>query len=100
MVILCGILHNKGGVCKEYYCAIKPRNETISCKGQQTNDRDAQTDKENNQRSQPTQGGQNNADTERSIMQINEKETETENRQREQPLWRQGASGRHVWDTL
>ena len=36
-------------------------------------------------------------DTERSIKQ-NEKETE--NRQREQPLWRQGASGRHVWDTV
>jgi len=34
VVILCNILHNKGGVCKEYYCAIKPRNETISCKGQ------------------------------------------------------------------
>jgi len=23
-----------------------------------------------------------------------------ENRQREQPLWRQGASGRHVWGTV
>jgi len=28
------IVHNKGGVCKQYYCAIKPRSETISCKGQ------------------------------------------------------------------
>jgi len=27
------ILRIKGGVCKEYYCAIKPRSETISCKG-------------------------------------------------------------------
>ena len=27
-------MHNKGGVCKKYYCAIKPRSETISCKGQ------------------------------------------------------------------
>jgi len=56
--------------------------------------------KENNQRSQPTEGVQNNnidTDTERSIKQ-NEKESE--NRQREQPLWRQGASGRHVWDTV
>ena len=54
----------------------------------------------NNQRSQPTEGVQNNniyTDTERSIKQ-NEKESE--NRQREQPLWRQGASGRHVWDTV
>ena len=51
---------------------------------------------ENYQRSQPTEGVQNNnidTDTERSIKQ-NEKESE--NRQREQPLWRQGASGRHV----
>jgi len=43
---------------------------------------------ENNQRSQPTEGVQNNntdTDTERSIKQ-NEKESE--NRQREQPLWR------------
>ena len=38
-----------------------------------------------------------NTDTERSIKQ-NEKESE--NRQRKQPLWRQGASGRHVWDTV
>ena len=56
--------------------------------------------KENNQRSQPTGEVQNNnidTDTERSIKQ-NEKESE--NRQREQPLWRQGASGRHVWDTV
>jgi len=56
--------------------------------------------KENNQRSQPTDGVQNNnidTGTERSIKQ-NEKESE--NRQREQPLWRQGASGRHVWDTV
>ena len=36
-------------------------------------------------------------DTERSIKQ-NEKQSE--NRRREQPLWRQGASGRHVWDTV
>jgi len=56
--------------------------------------------KENNQRSQPTEGVQNNntdTDTERSIKQ-NKKESE--NRQREQPLWRQGASGRHVRDTV
>jgi len=30
VIILCNILHNKGGVCKEYYCALKPRSETIS----------------------------------------------------------------------
>jgi len=33
-MILCNILHNKGGVCKKYYCAIKPRSETLSYKGQ------------------------------------------------------------------
>jgi len=52
--------------------------------------------KGNNQRSQPTEGVQNNnidTDTERSVKQ-NEKESE--NIQREQLLWRQGASGRHV----
>jgi len=58
--------------------------------------------KENNERSQPTEGVQNknnniDTDTERSIKQ-NKKESE--NRQREQPLWRQGASGRHVRDTV
>jgi len=31
---------------------------------------------------------------------IKQNEKESENRQREQPLWRQGASGRHVWDTV
>ena len=31
---------------------------------------------------------------------MKQNEKESENRQREQPLWRQGASGRHVWDTV
>jgi len=86
----------------------KPRHttEAMHCKEGpgiklKNNKRPRCTDKtENNQCSQPTEGVQNNnidTDTARSIKQ-NKKESE--NRQREQPLWRQGASGRHVWNTV
>ena len=66
------------------------------------NDRDAQTKKKttnvaNLQRGRKIKKNNIDTDTERSIKQ-NEKESE--NRQREQPLRRQGASGRHVWDTV
>ena len=56
-----------------------------------------QTEKKttNVERSQPTEGVQNNTDTERSIKQ-NEKESENR-QQREQPLWTMMTRGK--WET-